>query len=374
MLDSQIRGASGDAARDHGGAGAGRAAGLQRHRLLQGRRRRHRASRRRPASPPPIRSCCRSARSIEIDSIEPRYNGIYTIMDTGPRVQGRQVDIYMWSCNEALQFGRRPVRLVVLRLGWNPRATTPGFIDRCSSAAEPAAAARRARCRLRASPQRTPRVQSERRSLPQLFSFHVLFRRFGLVLQLEQLEVDAALRRAAPGACPASRSRPLCSTRILSMSWIVDRRCAMAIVVRPAISACSASRISSSVSVSTLDVASSRISTRGSNASARANESSCFCPTDSVAPRSATGARVAVRQALDERVRVHGAGRPPQPLVVDGRVAQPDVVGNRAGEQMHVLQHEAEQPAQVGEVEIADVDAVDGDPPARSRRRTAAAG
>ncbi len=43
-----------------------------------------------------------------------------------------------------------------------------------------------------------------------------------------------------------------------------------------------------SVSVSTLDVASSRMRTRGSNASARANDSSCFCPTDSVAPRSAT--------------------------------------------------------------------------------------
>ena len=67
---------------------------------------------------------------IEIDSIERRYNGIYTIMDTGPSVQGRQVDLYMWSCNEALLFGRRPIRLVVLRLGWNPRATARGFMDR----------------------------------------------------------------------------------------------------------------------------------------------------------------------------------------------------------------------------------------------------
>jgi 3D (Asp-Asp-Asp) domain-containing protein len=67
---------------------------------------------------------------IEIDSIARRYNGIYTIMDTGPSVQGRQVDIYMWSCNEALEFGRRPIRLVVLRLGWKPRATARGFMDR----------------------------------------------------------------------------------------------------------------------------------------------------------------------------------------------------------------------------------------------------
>ena len=67
---------------------------------------------------------------VEIDSLPSRYNGIYTVMDTGPAVQGRQVDVYMWSCNEALQFGRRPIHLTVLRLGWNPRATTPSFMDR----------------------------------------------------------------------------------------------------------------------------------------------------------------------------------------------------------------------------------------------------
>ena len=67
---------------------------------------------------------------IEIDSVEARYNGIYTVMDTGPSVLGRQVDIYMWNCNEAVQFGRKEIHLVVLRLGWNPRATTPGFMSR----------------------------------------------------------------------------------------------------------------------------------------------------------------------------------------------------------------------------------------------------
>ena len=53
-----------------------------------------------------------------------KYTGIYTIMDTGPMVQGRQIDIYMWSCTEALQFGRRSVEVTVLRLGWNPRTST----------------------------------------------------------------------------------------------------------------------------------------------------------------------------------------------------------------------------------------------------------
>jgi 3D (Asp-Asp-Asp) domain-containing protein len=67
---------------------------------------------------------------IEIDSLPQQYNGIYTVMDTGPSVQGREVDVYMWNCNEALSFGRKPIHLTVLRLGWNPRATTPSFLDR----------------------------------------------------------------------------------------------------------------------------------------------------------------------------------------------------------------------------------------------------
>ncbi len=68
---------------------------------------------------------------VAIDaSSAPKYNGIYTVMDTGPSVRGRQVDIYIWSCTEALEFGRRPIHLTVLRLGWNPGATTPTFIER----------------------------------------------------------------------------------------------------------------------------------------------------------------------------------------------------------------------------------------------------
>jgi hypothetical protein len=59
------------------------------------------------------------------------------VLDTGPAVQGRQIDVYMWSCNEALQFGRRPIHLNVLRLGWNPRATTPTFFDRMFKRPEP---------------------------------------------------------------------------------------------------------------------------------------------------------------------------------------------------------------------------------------------
>src|SRR5213076_2987422 len=44
---------------------------------------------------------------IQVYKLGERYNGIYTIMDTGPSVQGRHIDIYMWNCNEALQLGRK---------------------------------------------------------------------------------------------------------------------------------------------------------------------------------------------------------------------------------------------------------------------------
>ena len=67
---------------------------------------------------------------IELDTADSHYDGIYTVMDTGPAVHGRQVDLYMWSCNEALRFGRRPVHVVILRLGWNPRATKSSYMER----------------------------------------------------------------------------------------------------------------------------------------------------------------------------------------------------------------------------------------------------
>jgi 3D (Asp-Asp-Asp) domain-containing protein len=75
---------------------------------------------------------------VQVDGLAERYNGIYTIMDTGPAVQGRHIDIYMWSCNEALALGRRDAMLTVLRLGWNPRATTPSLLKRLLHPTRPA--------------------------------------------------------------------------------------------------------------------------------------------------------------------------------------------------------------------------------------------
>ena len=67
---------------------------------------------------------------VNVTTDSTKYNGVYTIMDTGPRVQGRTLDLYMWSCYEALAFGRKPIQVTVLRLGWNPRASMPSLIDR----------------------------------------------------------------------------------------------------------------------------------------------------------------------------------------------------------------------------------------------------
>ena len=66
---------------------------------------------------------------VRLETPNPRYSGVWTIMDTGPAVRGRTVDLYLWNCNEALQFGRRSVRLTVLRLGWSPENSIPGLVD-----------------------------------------------------------------------------------------------------------------------------------------------------------------------------------------------------------------------------------------------------
>jgi 3D (Asp-Asp-Asp) domain-containing protein len=64
---------------------------------------------------------------VQVEGVPDRYRGIYTVMDTGPMVRNRHVDLYMWNCDEAVTFGRRTVTLTVLRLGWNPKDTAPAI-------------------------------------------------------------------------------------------------------------------------------------------------------------------------------------------------------------------------------------------------------
>lgn len=50
------------------------------------------------------------------------FAGIYTVMDTGGLIKGRDLDIFMPNCDRAVRFGRRAVQVRVLRRGWDPKA------------------------------------------------------------------------------------------------------------------------------------------------------------------------------------------------------------------------------------------------------------
>jgi 3D (Asp-Asp-Asp) domain-containing protein len=42
------------------------------------------------------------------------YSGVYTVLDTGGRIKGKKIDVYVTTRKEALAFGRRQVRLKVI--------------------------------------------------------------------------------------------------------------------------------------------------------------------------------------------------------------------------------------------------------------------
>jgi len=46
-----------------------------------------------------------------------RYTGTYTVMDTGSRIRGRRVDVYVPTHKEAVQFGRQQVKIKVIDRG-----------------------------------------------------------------------------------------------------------------------------------------------------------------------------------------------------------------------------------------------------------------
>jgi len=43
------------------------------------------------------------------------YEGTYTVLDTGPKVRGRNLDIFMTSCARARRFGKRTVEVRILQ-------------------------------------------------------------------------------------------------------------------------------------------------------------------------------------------------------------------------------------------------------------------
>jgi rare lipoprotein A len=48
------------------------------------------------------------------------HDGVYTVMDTGAKIQGRHVDLYIADCGEAGRFGRQSVSVTVLRTMVSP--------------------------------------------------------------------------------------------------------------------------------------------------------------------------------------------------------------------------------------------------------------
>lgn len=63
---------------------------------------------------------------VRVDPDSPDHAGIYTVMDTGGKVLGRRIDLFVSDCGEARQFGLQRAQIRVLRLGWNPRASVAG--------------------------------------------------------------------------------------------------------------------------------------------------------------------------------------------------------------------------------------------------------
>jgi 3D (Asp-Asp-Asp) domain-containing protein len=53
-----------------------------------------------------------------------RYSGEYVVADTGAKIEGRRLDIYMPSTTKALKFGIRPVKVKIIELGKGTQAST----------------------------------------------------------------------------------------------------------------------------------------------------------------------------------------------------------------------------------------------------------
>ena len=54
-----------------------------------------------------------------VQIVTPGYSGVYTVQDTGRLIKGKIVDVWLPSYREARFFGRRKIKLHVLR--WGPK-------------------------------------------------------------------------------------------------------------------------------------------------------------------------------------------------------------------------------------------------------------
>ncbi len=137
----------------------------------------------------------------------------------------------------------------------------------------------------------------------------------------------------------------------------------MTSVVRPTASSASDAWIAASVSVSSAEVASSRIRIGGFFRKMRAIASRCFWPPDSLTPRSPTMVSSPAGQVGDHRVEPRPARGLDDLGLARIEPAIGDVLADGAGEEEDILLDDADLAAQSGERHVADIDAVDGDPP-----------
>ena len=83
-----------------------------------------------------------------------RYSGDYTVEDTGGKVDGHHIDVYMPSRAEAKKFGRQRVKVVVLKYG-DDEASPPDPQQK----AEAKAVNRNVRAKAKTAPKKSQRSE-----------------------------------------------------------------------------------------------------------------------------------------------------------------------------------------------------------------------
>ena len=131
--------------------------------------------------------------------------------------------------------------------------------------------------------------------------------------------------------------------------------------VRPAIRESMPFSMSFSVRVSMEEVASSRISTGGSDTAASGNGQQLALALAETAAVPGDDGLVPLGQVADEGVGIGQPGRRPDLLIGGVQLPVADVVGHGSGEQVGILQNNAQRAAQGVLPDIPHVDAVIGD-------------
>jgi 3D (Asp-Asp-Asp) domain-containing protein len=63
---------------------------------------------------------------VRVQGLGRAYDGTYDVEDTGREVKGRELDIFMRDCGQAKEFGRKPARVRVLKVGTGERVNERG--------------------------------------------------------------------------------------------------------------------------------------------------------------------------------------------------------------------------------------------------------